>query len=132
MSKLSISTKADTETKVVFNLKVSEADLAIIKKRADTYANGNASAWMRYAAMKLQPNKSDLKPVASVSVTKKVKTAKPVKAAKKAVKKAAKAAPKKQAKKVVKTAPKQKAGKAVAAKKAVKTKATKGGGYKFS
>ncbi len=41
-------------------LKFDEADFLLLKKKADMYAGGNVSAWVRYATLTLDPRPEDL------------------------------------------------------------------------
>jgi len=51
--------KAPKKEKLI-NLKVSESEFEEIKDRADKYADGNVSAWLRVSGKKFTPRKRDL------------------------------------------------------------------------
>jgi hypothetical protein len=44
----------------LINLKVSPEELKLIQGKAKKYANGNTSAWIRYAATQLSPKRKDV------------------------------------------------------------------------
>jgi hypothetical protein len=44
----------------LINVRVTDDQLEMIKRRAKRYANGNMSAWLRYAACYLDPRDEDL------------------------------------------------------------------------
>lgn len=41
-------------------VKLTAREEKVLQKKARLYTNGNASAWIRYAATKLEPNPTDL------------------------------------------------------------------------
>jgi predicted DNA binding CopG/RHH family protein len=44
----------------LMNFKVSEADIAAIKRKAKRHTGGNISTWIRYASTQLTPKKKDV------------------------------------------------------------------------
>lgn len=55
-------TKIDSDRRVnekkIINIRVTDEELAIIKERADKYANGNLSVYLRHVAMNFKPKSS--------------------------------------------------------------------------
>lgn len=49
----------------LINFKCTDEELAVIKAKAEKYANGNLSEWIRYAAIELEPRSKDLVKTAS-------------------------------------------------------------------
>lgn len=47
------------ETKI-WNVRLTESERKIIDEKALLYTDGNASAWVRYAAINLKPLKKDI------------------------------------------------------------------------
>ena len=52
--------KGEPEKSKIINLKVSTSEHELLKARAFRYANGNLSAWIRYASINLDPKPDDL------------------------------------------------------------------------
>ena len=52
--------KAVTSGLSLLNLKVSKADRAALNAQAKKYAQGNLSAWLRFAGTQFKPKKSQL------------------------------------------------------------------------
>lgn len=46
--------------KNLINFKATDLEMTLIQKKADKYAGGNVSEWLRYAAIQLDPRASDL------------------------------------------------------------------------
>lgn len=46
----------------MITIKASKSDVSIIQEKADMYAKGNKSAWMRHAAVNYKPKSKDLVP----------------------------------------------------------------------
>ena len=46
--------------RTLMTIKVSEKELKELKDKADCYAGGNISAWLRYAGLKYVPEKKEL------------------------------------------------------------------------
>lgn len=44
----------------LINFKVSESEYESIQEKADEFANGNVSAWIRFATIHLSPSADDL------------------------------------------------------------------------
>ena len=44
----------------LINLRVSQKEEAAIQKKADKFANGNYSAWLRYAGANYTPSKEEI------------------------------------------------------------------------
>lgn len=43
-----------------FNIKVTETEYTVLQTKAQRYTDGNISAWVRYAALNLQPKPEDV------------------------------------------------------------------------
>ena len=57
MLKTQVKTKKETKA---INVKVSREDLRALQENADLYADGNLSAWLRYAGQHYVPKASEL------------------------------------------------------------------------
>ncbi len=49
--------------KQLVNFKATSKEIKLIQENADKYAQGNYSAWLRYAGINFKPNKKDLENV---------------------------------------------------------------------
>lgn len=58
MTALKILAREKTTT---INLKMTAKEKAELERKAKLYANGNLSAWLRYAGLHLVPSKKELK-----------------------------------------------------------------------
>ncbi len=55
-----LKTAARKPEKLMVNFSATEAEKKAIQALADKYADGNLSAWLRYAALHCKPAKGDL------------------------------------------------------------------------
>jgi len=48
------------EKKMILPIKLTKEEKKQLQEKADKYTGGNVSAWVRYAAIKLEPKSADL------------------------------------------------------------------------
>lgn len=60
MSKTILKSTLKPAKSEMINIKITRLERKLLQGKADKYTNGNVSAWMRYAAINLEPKVQDL------------------------------------------------------------------------
>jgi hypothetical protein len=59
--------KNDHERSILFNFKLNQNEMNLLKEKANLYTEGNISEWIRYATLKLEPKSDDFIRIADES-----------------------------------------------------------------